>query len=93
MIRIINNHKDIDCRMIISGCPHLNIGSQTMTERIKIITCLALNTILPFKQKRVHGCINTEIEIIETPWECPILEQRRKDGTEPKVMMSVIPYK
>jgi hypothetical protein len=79
--------------MITSGCPHLNIGSQTMTERIKIITCQALHIILPFKQKHIEGGINTEIEIINTPWECPILEEKRKNGELPKVMMSVIPVK
>ena len=93
MVRIIDNHKNVDCRIVTSGCPYLKIGSHTMAQRIKIISCLTLNVVLPFSQKQVEGGINTEIDIIETPWECPILEERRKNGELPKVMMSIIPVK
>ena len=89
MKQIYNYHKDIDCRTLVLGCPHLNIGIQTMTQRINVITCRALNIVLLFKAKRVEGSLEEILDIIETPWECPILVQKRKDGELPKVQMSI----
>lgn len=87
--QIFNYHKDIDCRFLVSGCPHLRIGSETMTQRIRLIICNALHIVLPFKVKRVEGTIEEIIEIIETPWKCPILVQKRKSGELPAVQMSI----
>jgi hypothetical protein len=89
MKQIYNYHKDVDCRSLVSGCPNLNIGKETMTQRIRLITCNALHVVLPFKSKQVTGSIEEIIEIIETPWECPLLVQKRKAGELPAVQMSI----
>jgi hypothetical protein len=83
-------HKDVDCRAIISGCPYLNIGMNVMTERIKLISCNALHIVLQFRSKRISGSIGTEIDIIETPWECPYLQKLRKQGKYPSIQASIL---
>jgi hypothetical protein len=89
MKKIYNYHKDVDCRTLVLGCPHLHIGQEVMTQRIRLITCDALHVVLPFKAKQLSGSIEEVIEIIETPWECPILEQKRHNGELPMVQMSI----
>lgn len=89
MKQIFNYHKDVDCRTLVLGCPHLHIGQEVMTQRIRLITCETLHVVLTFKAKPVSGSIEKLIEIIETPWGCPILVEERKQGIRPNVQMSI----
>ena len=84
-------HKNIDCRSVVFGCRYLKVGTSIMTERIKMITCTALHTVLQFQSKKIKGSINEEIDIIETPWECPHLVNMRKKGLLSSVQASIIP--
>jgi hypothetical protein len=48
-----------------------------------------MHVVLPFKSKQVSGSIEEVLEIIKTPWECPVLQQKRITGESPGIQMSV----
>lgn len=85
------NTDDFDCRTILNGnrCQHLTPWSDGYKDEItRVCTCKALNNII-FPEYENYGKMNEKLIRIKPLFDCPMMQQLRKNGKAPNVMASI----